>query len=149
MTQNRTRRAFLRKAAYVPPILLSFRAAPSFARPGSIQDGPGPSPFQTPRGSEPAGFNVTQPNAPQGNGAGGSSVGINMPSVPGRAVKGTASCGPEPTDRTGLLAWSPKKGDLPRSESPIGSAVCEQEGNSWRQFFGVRDVLRRWWNSKA
>lgn len=30
------RREFLKKSAYVPPIILSFNAAPSFAKPGSV-----------------------------------------------------------------------------------------------------------------
>lgn len=37
MPNDNSRRSFLKKAAYVPPILMSFHAAPSFARPGSVQ----------------------------------------------------------------------------------------------------------------
>lgn len=40
MPHDRSRRDFLKKATYVPPILLSFHAAPSFARPGSVPAGP-------------------------------------------------------------------------------------------------------------
>jgi hypothetical protein len=37
MPDDNSRRSFLKKAAYVPPILMSFHAAPSFARPGSVK----------------------------------------------------------------------------------------------------------------
>lgn len=37
MPNDNSRRSFLKKAAYVPPILMSFHAVPSFARPGSIK----------------------------------------------------------------------------------------------------------------
>jgi hypothetical protein len=37
MPDDNSRRRFLKKAAYVPPILMSFHAAPSFARPGSVK----------------------------------------------------------------------------------------------------------------
>jgi hypothetical protein len=37
MPDDNSRRNFLKKAAYVPPILMSFHAAPSFARPGSVK----------------------------------------------------------------------------------------------------------------
>ncbi|RKT47484.1 hypothetical protein BDD21_5073 [Thiocapsa rosea] len=36
MAQDESRRHFLKKAIYVPPILLSFKAVPAFARPGSV-----------------------------------------------------------------------------------------------------------------
>jgi hypothetical protein len=37
MPNDNSRRNFLKKAAYVPPILMSFHAVPAFARPGSVQ----------------------------------------------------------------------------------------------------------------
>ena len=47
MPNDRSRRDFLKKAAYVPPILLSFQAAPSFARPGSVNSRPSQPGIQT------------------------------------------------------------------------------------------------------
>jgi hypothetical protein len=36
MSEDESRRRFLRKAVYVPPMILSFKAVPAFARPGSV-----------------------------------------------------------------------------------------------------------------
>ncbi len=47
MPHDRSRRDFLKKASYVPPILLSFHAAPSFARPGSLRTRPSQPGIQT------------------------------------------------------------------------------------------------------
>lgn len=47
MPHDPSRRAFLKKASYVPPILLSFHAAPSFARPGSARSRPSQPGIQT------------------------------------------------------------------------------------------------------
>ncbi len=47
MPHDRSRRDFLKKAGYVPPILLSFHAAPSFARPGSLRPRPSKPGIQT------------------------------------------------------------------------------------------------------
>lgn len=40
MAQDESRRHFLKKAVYVPPMILSFRAVPAFARPGSVIEQP-------------------------------------------------------------------------------------------------------------
>lgn len=40
MSQDESRRRFLKKAVYVPPMILSFKAVPAFARPGSVIEHP-------------------------------------------------------------------------------------------------------------
>jgi hypothetical protein len=38
MSEDESRRRFLKKAVYVPPMILSFKAVPAFARPGSVTE---------------------------------------------------------------------------------------------------------------
>jgi hypothetical protein len=41
-THQASRRAFVKKAAYVAPVILTLAAAPSFAKAGSNKGGPSP-----------------------------------------------------------------------------------------------------------
>ena len=50
-THKASRRAFVKKAAYVAPAILTLAAAPSFAKVGSGKGGPpGPKPPKPPKG---------------------------------------------------------------------------------------------------
>ncbi len=125
MPNDNSRRNFLRKAAYVPPILLSFHAVPSFARPGSVQvPSPRPGIVNMPPDSgvrsmkPPAGpsTDVRAKAAEEFGGASGGRVFAPPRDLPHQSsVASTSGGGQTPTLSAGAL------GDSTRSESEVGA----------------------------
>ncbi len=126
MPNDNSRRNFLKKAAYVPPILMSFHAVPSFARPGSVQvPSPRPGIVNMPPDSgvrsmkPPASLSTDERAKPPAEfgGASGGRVFAPPRDLPhqGSGASTSGASGQTPTLSIGAL------GDSTRSESENGA----------------------------
>ncbi len=159
MPHDSSRRDFLKKATYVPPILLSFHAAPTFARPGSVPASPSQPGIQTLKGDVQA-MNPTiassteTANSPRsaGTGAGGgSSSGLDLPEFGNAAsTGGTGTCEPVDEHHFGLTgsASSISRESLSRaSRETVGS--CSDEAASRSGVKSMRGLVSKLWKSGA
>lgn len=157
MPHDSSRRNFLKKATYVPPILLSFHAAPSFARPGSVAAGPSQSGIQTlkqgVREMNPTTASSPKPaDGPQsaGSGArGGSSSGLDVPEFRNAASNGaTDTCEPVEDRRYGLTGSDPVAYRDAVSRAPkvtVGS--CDDEAVARLRGDALRELSSKLWKS--
>jgi hypothetical protein len=159
MPHDSSRRDFLKKAAYVPPILLSFHAAPSFARPGSVPADPPQPGVQTLKwdvqAMNPTTASSTGPaSGPRSTGpgaGGGSSSGLDLPEFGNAAsTGGTGTCEPVDERRFGLTgsASSISRESLNRtSRETVGS--CSDEAASRSGGKSIRGLVSKLWKSGA
>lgn len=159
MPHDSSRRDFLKKATYVPPVLLSFHAAPSFARPGSVPASPLQPGIQTLKGdvqaTSPMLASSKEPatsSRSAGSGAGGgSSSGLDLPDF-GNApsTRGSGTCEPVDEQRFGVTgsASSISRESLGRaSRDNIGS--CSEEAESRSGMRSMRGLVSKLWKSRA
>ncbi|CRI63025.1 exported hypothetical protein [Thiocapsa sp. KS1] len=157
MPHDRSRRDFLKKATYVPPILLSFHAAPSFARPGSVPAGPSQPGIQTLKpdvqAMNPTIASSAEPAANPGSadrGAGrGSSSGLDLPEY-GTAAStgGVDACEPVDDRRYGLSSSAAAKSRDAGNRGPrvtVGS--CSDETVVRPGADALREISSRLWKS--
>lgn len=165
MPHDRSRRDFLKKATYVPPILLSFHAAPSFARPGSVPVSPSQPGIQTLKpdvqtlkpdvqAMNPTTASSAEPAANPGSadrGAGrGSSSGLDLPEFGTAESTGSVVDACEPVDdrRYGLSSSAAAKSRDAGNRGPrvtVGS--CSDEAVVRSGADALREISSRLWKS--
>lgn len=155
MPHDSSRRDFLKKATYVPPILLSFHAAPSFARPGSVPAGPSQPGIQTLKpevqAMNPTIASSTQPvasprSAGPGAGGGGAS-GLDLPEFGNAAsTGGTDACDPVDDRRYGLTGSASTGSRAAGNRTPgVTVGACSDEAVARSGAEALRELSRTLW----
>jgi hypothetical protein len=157
MPHDSSRRDFLKKATYVPPLLLSFHAAPSFARPGSVPVGPPQAGIQTLKPDVQT-MNTTIASATEpaasprsaGRGAGGgSSSGLDLPEFGNAAsTGGPSACEPVDDDRYGLHRSASAASREAGSRAPrVTVGACSDEAVARSGADALRELSSKLWKS--
>lgn len=153
MPHDSSRRDFLRTAAYVPPVLLSFHAVPSFARPGSVSD-------VTQGSGNRTGNSDIAPspdfNASSRSGSAGARVsGLDLPEY-GNVASAPSSNSCEPgedrafgiNDSGQVFAGDrPGKAPMPMPQVDVGS--CDNGGKSRSRQGMMRGLFSKLWRQEA
>ncbi len=158
MPHDSSRRDFLKKATYVPPILLSFHAAPSFARPGSVAVGPSQPGIQTLKPGvqvmNPTRASSLEPTAAgprsAGSGArGGSSSGLDVPEFGKAASNGaTDACEPVEDRRYGLTGSDSAAHREGVSRAPkVSVGSCSEEAVARIRGDALRALSSKLWKA--
>ncbi len=153
MPHDRSRRDFLKKATYVPPILLSFHAAPSFARPGSVPAGPSQPGIQTLKPGVQAMTSTTGPdiqpaaNRRSATAGGGNSSGLDLPEFGNAAsTRGTDACEPVDDRRYGLSrSASVVSRDAGSLAPKVAVGSCSDEAVARLRSDALRELTSKFW----